>query len=56
VAGYYSATQRHYAAAPLADFLTAAPRLGYFAVCFQLIVLARRLERRLNAAHGEVRL
>jgi hypothetical protein len=24
VAGYYSATQRHYAAAPLADFLTAA--------------------------------
>jgi hypothetical protein len=25
VAGYYSATQRHYAAAPLADFLTAAP-------------------------------
>jgi len=30
--------------------------LGYFIVCFPLIVLARRLERRLNAAHGEVRL
>jgi polar amino acid transport system permease protein len=30
--------------------------LGYFAVCFPLIVLARRLERRMNAAHGEVRL
>jgi hypothetical protein len=25
VAGYYSATQQHNAAAPLADFLTAAP-------------------------------
>ena len=30
--------------------------LGYFIVCFPLIILARRLERRLNAAHGEVRL
>ena len=30
--------------------------LGYFAVCFPLIVLARRLERRMNAAHAEVRL
>ena len=30
--------------------------LGYFIVCFPLIILARRLERRLNAAHGEVQL
>jgi polar amino acid transport system permease protein len=30
--------------------------LGYFAVCFPLIVLARRLERRMNAAHAEVQL
>ena len=30
--------------------------LGYFAVCFPLIVLARRLERHMNAAHAEVRL
>jgi len=30
--------------------------LGYFAVCFPLIILARRLERRMNAAHAEVQL
>jgi polar amino acid transport system permease protein len=30
--------------------------LGYFAVCFPLIVVARRLERRMNAAHAEVQL
>ncbi|ATU93151.1 amino acid ABC transporter permease [Phyllobacterium zundukense] len=30
--------------------------IGYFAVCYPLILLARRLERRMNAAHGEVQL
>jgi polar amino acid transport system permease protein len=30
--------------------------LGYFVVCFPLIILARRLEQRMNAAYGEVRL
>lgn len=30
--------------------------VGYFLVCYPLILLARRLERRMNAAHGEVRL
>jgi polar amino acid transport system permease protein len=30
--------------------------LGYFLVCYPLIMLARRLERRMSAAHGEVQL
>ncbi|MRG58035.1 ABC transporter permease subunit [Phyllobacterium sp. SYP-B3895] len=30
--------------------------IGYFVVCYPLIVLARRLERRMGAAHGEVQL
>ncbi|HEV2677999.1 MAG TPA: amino acid ABC transporter permease [Aliidongia sp.] len=30
--------------------------LGYFAVCYPLIALARRLERRMGAAHAEVQL
>jgi polar amino acid transport system permease protein len=30
--------------------------IGYFIVCYPLILLARRLERRMNAAHGEVQL
>jgi polar amino acid transport system permease protein len=30
--------------------------LGYFIVCYPLIMLARRLERRMGAAHGEVQL
>jgi polar amino acid transport system permease protein len=30
--------------------------IGYFAVCYPLILLARRLERRMSAAHGEVQL
>ncbi|QPC91849.1 amino acid ABC transporter permease [Mesorhizobium sp. INR15] len=30
--------------------------VGYFIVCYPLIMLARRLERRMNAAHGEVQL
>jgi polar amino acid transport system permease protein len=30
--------------------------LGYFIVCYPLIMLARRLEHRLGAAHGEVQL
>jgi polar amino acid transport system permease protein len=29
---------------------------GYFVVCYPLILLARRLERSMNAAHGEVQL
>jgi polar amino acid transport system permease protein len=30
--------------------------IGYFIVCYPLIMLARRLERRMSAAHGEVQL
>lgn len=30
--------------------------VGYFIVCYPLIMLARRLERRMGAAHGEVQL
>jgi polar amino acid transport system permease protein len=30
--------------------------IGYFVVCYPLILLARRLERRMSAAHGEVQL
>jgi polar amino acid transport system permease protein len=30
--------------------------LGSFIVCYPLIMLARRLERRMGAAHGEVQL
>jgi polar amino acid transport system permease protein len=30
--------------------------VGYFLVCYPLILFARRLERRMSAAHGEVRL
>jgi polar amino acid transport system permease protein len=30
--------------------------LGYFLVCYPLIMLARRLERRMSAAHGAVQL
>ncbi|CAN7629783.1 amino acid ABC transporter permease [Phyllobacterium sp. LjRoot231] len=30
--------------------------VGYFIVCYPLILLARRLERRMSAAHGEVQL
>ncbi|WP_027059801.1 amino acid ABC transporter permease [Mesorhizobium loti] len=30
--------------------------VGYFIVCYPLIMLARRLERRIGAAHGEVQL
>jgi polar amino acid transport system permease protein len=30
--------------------------IGYFIVCYPLILLARRLERRMSAAHGEVKL
>ena len=30
--------------------------LGYFIVCYPLIMLARRLERRMGAAHGEVQI
>jgi polar amino acid transport system permease protein len=30
--------------------------LGYFIVCYPLIMLARRLEHRMGAAHGEVQL
>jgi polar amino acid transport system permease protein len=30
--------------------------VGYFLVCYPLILFARRLERRMGAAHGEVRL
>ncbi|RUU41431.1 amino acid ABC transporter permease, partial [Mesorhizobium sp. M6A.T.Ca.TU.002.02.2.1] len=30
--------------------------LGYFIVCYPLIMLARRLEQRMGAAHGEVQL
>jgi polar amino acid transport system permease protein len=30
--------------------------VGYFIVCYPLIMLARRLERRMSAAHGEVQL
>ncbi|TXR48836.1 amino acid ABC transporter permease [Phyllobacterium endophyticum] len=30
--------------------------IGYFIVCYPLILLARRLERRMSAAHGEVQL
>jgi polar amino acid transport system permease protein len=30
--------------------------VGYFLVCYPLILLARRLERRMSAAHGEVKL
>ncbi|MDB5556130.1 MAG: amino acid transporter permease [Rhizobium sp.] len=30
--------------------------IGYFLVCYPLILLARRLERRMNAAHAEVQL
>ncbi|WP_027232811.1 amino acid ABC transporter permease [Phyllobacterium sp. UNC302MFCol5.2] len=30
--------------------------IGYFVVCYPLIMLARRLERRMGAAHGEVQL
>lgn len=30
--------------------------IGYFIVCYPLILLARRLEKRMNAAHGEVQL
>lgn len=30
--------------------------IGYFAVCYPLILLARRLEKRMSAAHGEVQL
>ena len=30
--------------------------VGYFIVCYPLILLARRLERRMGAAHGEVQL
>jgi polar amino acid transport system permease protein len=29
---------------------------GYFVVCYPLILLARRLEKNMNAAHGEVQL
>lgn len=30
--------------------------IGYFIVCYPLILLARRLEKRMGAAHGEVQL
>ncbi|RWO41594.1 MAG: amino acid ABC transporter permease [Mesorhizobium sp.] len=30
--------------------------VGYFIVCYPLIMLARRLERRMGAAHGEVQI
>jgi polar amino acid transport system permease protein len=30
--------------------------IGYFIVCYPLILLARRLERRMSAAHGELHL
>jgi len=30
--------------------------IGYFIVCYPLILLARRLERRMSVAHGEVQL
>ncbi|MGH6860168.1 MAG: amino acid ABC transporter permease [Phyllobacterium sp.] len=30
--------------------------IGYFLVCYPLILLARRLEKRMSAAHGEVQL
>ncbi len=30
--------------------------IGYFVVCYPLILLARRLERRMSAAHGEMQL
>jgi len=41
---------------PTGSWSSASFGLGYFIVCYPLLAIARRIERRMGAAHAEVQL